>query len=211
MPGTYLNHSLRGLGFALFLCLQATCADTKTTSTPPPPAEYVEAQTYFWNAPRHATRVLVDVNQNPKRSKIWHVVDDLEWRSSVLFGRPDLYKGSKGVIIMVPGMGGNVARYGIAFSTKKFAEISLKLNFYPVAVQNRVYQGALDPTLSHDDRWNMVKDLLDLNLDLREHYQMIDRVTADPIEQGKETYLYGRSNGTGKILEMLQMYQCMIQ
>lgn len=193
MPRLTLNQTICAALCALIFAVPVSMGNDLT----------VDSKPYFWSYPRTAERILLAADQKPARSKILHVVDDVEWRTSVLFGREDFFEKSKGVIIMVPGMGGNVAKYGVAYSTKLFADIALKLNFYPVAVQNRVYQHALNPNWTLDMRRQHTKELRDLNFEMGEFYQMVDRATAVPIENGKQRYLYGRSNGTGKILEML--------
>lgn len=159
---------------------------------------FVETPSYFWSAPRRA-RVVTVGEQKPEKSRLLQVEDDEEWRTTVLFARPHLRAGKKGVILMIPGMGGNVAKYGVAASTSTFAGGALDVGYYPVAIQNEVYFGAANPSFPEAERWAIARRLQPLAVQMQSFNRRIRAVFSGD----GEAWVYGRSNGAAQTLEWL--------
>jgi hypothetical protein len=167
-----------------------------------------EAERFFFApTPRFARRVK---GQNTERFRF--LDDDSFFHTSLLTADPSLFEPSKGVAVMLPGMGGNVHNYGVVASTGQFIKTMLsdKTNFYPIALQNWVYFGTGRLGISDPQRSRISELFSDLSTQMETLEWALENIFggASQFEKKlgipkKTKGIITRSNGTGLTLQLL--------
>jgi hypothetical protein len=165
---------------------------------------------FFLDSPSPAVP-LNNPNQKPEAASLVAFFDELLFEGTIVTARPSLLEKSTDILIMLPGMGGNVRRWGATSeSTLTFGNSVLKENIYPIVLEHPIYQ-QVRSGISPERRQNAVRRFMPIDYEIDflagQLNHIIERVPRN--EDGslsKRVWLFGRSNGTNRILELMDRF-----
>lgn len=167
----------------------------------------IQVQPFFLSSPSDAT-LLANHGQALSDAKLIALIDNPALETTIVTALPKYFETSTHVVILFPGVGGNVARWGATSeSTLTLGNAMVKKGIYPIFVEHPVYyrarQGGFD-----NERRELAEKYTPLPFQLENFTSSLDAVVGKiPRDANgsltKKVWLMGRSNGTNRILEWL--------
>jgi len=139
---------------------------------------------------------------HPESKDLILLNDDPISATSVLSGTPERFESANGIFVMIPGMGGNMAGYGVAGSCRQFGSTVLGNGYFPIAIQNGIYYGVGRGFATDVSRAELEGHFSQMPNQMKWTADTLGKVVRTNQKPGGTT-IVTRSNGTGLILQFV--------